>query len=140
MDETVAEILGMRRSVTSLLDVAAIIERGLPPRSIDRVKVALELSDQEMSSALGVSAKTISRLRAQARKRLTVVLGDRLFRAAHLFALATSVLADAGSAREWLRTPQIGLNNRVPLDLMSTEAGTREVEDLLGRIEHGVLS
>ena len=140
MDEYIVEILGVRRKMDSLLDVANIIEEGLYPRAIDRVKTALELNDNEVSSALGISAKTISRLRAQPKKRLKVVVGDRLFRAAHLFAFATSVFGDKELAREWLRTPQIGLKSRIPLELINTEAGAREVEDLLGRIEHGVLS
>ena len=44
------------------------------------------------------------------------------------------------AAREWLQKPQIGLNNQIPLQLMRTELGSGEVEDLLGRIEYGVLS
>jgi putative toxin-antitoxin system antitoxin component (TIGR02293 family) len=55
-------------------------------------------------------------------------------------ALAEEVLEDAGRAREWLHQPQRGLGNRIPLDLIRTEAGAREVEDLLGRIEYGVFS
>ncbi len=140
MDEYIVEILGIKRKVAGLLDMANIIEEGLYPRAIDRVKTALELNDYEVSSALGVSVKTIGRIRAQPKKRLKVVVGDRLFRTARLFALAASVFEDKESAREWLRTPQIGLKNRIPIELINTEAGAREVEDLLGRIEHGVLS
>ncbi len=40
----------------------------------------------------------------------------------------------------WLRQPQFALGGRVPLEMLHTEAGTREVEDLLGRIEYGVIS
>jgi putative toxin-antitoxin system antitoxin component (TIGR02293 family) len=54
--------------------------------------------------------------------------------------LAEEVIEDREQAREWLRSPQVGLDNRVPFVLMETEAGAREVEDLLLRIEHGVLS
>ena len=140
MTESVVEILGIRRKVASLLDVARLVEQGLPPGTIDKVKSAMELNDQEICSALGVSAKTISRRRSRPNVRLSASEGDRLFRAAHLFAFATSVLGDRASARQWLRAPQVGLNNLIPLELMTTEAGTRETEDLLGRIEHGVLS
>jgi putative toxin-antitoxin system antitoxin component (TIGR02293 family) len=57
-----------------------------------------------------------------------------------LFALAEEVLESADAARDWLRERQVGLGNRIPLELMGTEAGSREVEDLLLRIEHSVLS
>jgi len=116
MEAGVVRILGLGRKPKSLLDVAQDIEKGLPARSIDHLKAALQLTDEEVSSTLGVSPKTISR------------------------ALASSVFGDNEQAREWLRSPQIGLGNLVPLHLLTTGAGAREVEDLLGRIEHGVLS
>ncbi len=67
-------------------------------------------------------------------------IGDRLYRLAHIFTFAREVFGDEAFAREWLHTPQVGLNNCTPLYMMKTEAGTREVEELLGRIEHGVLA
>ena len=140
MEEAVVDILGLGRKMDSLLDMAQFIEKGLPAKSIDHLKVALQLNDEEISSTLGVSPKTISRLRSEPKKKLRVVVGDRLYRAAHVYALAMAVLGNEEQAREWLRSPKIGLGNRAPLDLLATGAGTREVEDLLGRIEHGVLS
>jgi putative toxin-antitoxin system antitoxin component (TIGR02293 family) len=44
------------------------------------------------------------------------------------------------SARQWLETAIPSLENHRPLDLAATEPGAREVEDLIGRIEHGVVS
>ncbi len=140
MATAMVDILGVGRGAQSGLEIAALIEKGLPPRAIDRLKKALGLNDEEVSSTLGVSQKTISRLRSQPKKKLGVGVGDRVYRAAHVFSLATSVFEDEETAREWLRSPNIGLGNQVPLDLLATEVGAREVEDLLGRIEHGVLS
>jgi putative toxin-antitoxin system antitoxin component (TIGR02293 family) len=59
---------------------------------------------------------------------------------ARVFELAREVLEDDEAAREWIREPQLGLGYRTPLDLIRTEIGFREVEDLLGRMEYGVLS
>ena len=44
------------------------------------------------------------------------------------------------NARQWLSSPQFGLGGAVPLKYAETEAGAREVEDLLGRIENAVYS
>jgi putative toxin-antitoxin system antitoxin component (TIGR02293 family) len=139
MTETVCEILGLRRKTSNRLDLGDDIVRGLNASAIERVKLLLALGDVQVSSALGISAKTMGRLR-KARRRLPAPVGDRLYRLAHIFALAREVLEDATLAREWVRTPQVGLNNRTPLEVMTTEVGAREVEDLLLRIEHGVLS
>jgi putative toxin-antitoxin system antitoxin component (TIGR02293 family) len=88
----------------------------------------------------GLPQPALERMRHAPAKRLTSVTSDRLYRLARIFALAEEVLEDREQAREWLRSPQVGLDNRVPFELLETEAGAREVEDLLLRIEHGVLS
>ena len=133
-----AEVLG--RKVTSRLSLADAIAKGLPRRALERVKEALRLTDAEIASTLGISQKTISRLRTRPESSLGPGASDRLYRLAVILSLAAEVLEEEELAREWLRTPQVGLNNRIPLDLLNTEAGAREVEDLLGRIENGVLS
>jgi putative toxin-antitoxin system antitoxin component (TIGR02293 family) len=139
MDPIITDMLSVKRKTGGGLDVAKHIERGLSPNAIEKVKTAYGLNDTEISSLLGVSTKTISRTRTAHAKRLSLVVGDRLFRLAKMFAFATQVLEDRDAAREWLRSPQFGLNNAIPLDLMNTEVGAKEVEDLLGRIEYGVL-
>lgn len=57
-----------------------------------------------------------------------------------MIATATSALGDEEAARRWLHRPQRGLGGRIPVDMIETEAGAKEVENLLGRIEHGVYS
>lgn len=133
-----ARVLG--RGLRNPLKLADRIEEGLPSLSLERIKAELGLSDVEISRTLGTSQKTISRLRQDPRKVLNGLISDRLYRMARLFQLAVEVLEERDAAREWLLSPKLGLNNRIPLDLMSTEAGSRAVEALLTRIEYGVLS
>jgi len=139
-----AQLLGgpkiLGRSINSQLKMADAVDRGLPTDSLDRVKMVLGLSDVEVAHALGISLKTIHRLRKDPGRHLSSQASDRLYRLARLYQLANDVLEDPESAREWLRSPQIGLDNRVPLDLTTSEAGSREVEALLMRIEYGVIS
>jgi len=59
-------------------------------------------------------------------------------RAARLYSIAAEVLEDSQAAARWLKTPQRALGGAVPLQLAETDAGTRAVEALLGRMEHGV--
>ena len=106
---------------------------------IDRIKKALGIPDRQLSATLGLSSRTMTRLR-KSKRRLPLPVGDRLYRLARTFTLALDVLEDADRAREWLHTPQIGLNHRIPLEVLATEAGAREVEDLLRRIDLGVLA
>jgi hypothetical protein len=47
-------------------------------------------------------------------------------------------LGSLATAEQWLERPAIGLNQRCPIDLLATSAGVELVEDLIGRIAHGV--
>ena len=51
---------------------------------------------------------------------------------------AIEVLGDKESAKSWLNAPQIALGWKVPENLLNTIPGIHEVEDVLGRIEHGI--
>jgi putative toxin-antitoxin system antitoxin component (TIGR02293 family) len=138
---TVASVLGdLRvRKGADRVDYDRHIREGLPVSSLERLKGLLDLSDRDIASLVGMSARSITRIK-KSRERLSPVAGDRLYRSAHIFAFAIEVLGGVEQAKQWLKSPQYGLGERIPLSMMETEAGAKEVEDLLGRIEHGVYS
>lgn len=97
------------------------------------------LSREAVSELVGIPERTLSR--RQSAGRLRPDESDRLLRAARLFGAAVALFeGDVNAARRWLLAPQPGLGGEVPLELATTEAGAREVEALLGRIEHGVFA
>ena len=65
---------------------------------------------------------------------------DRLVRYARLFSRASEALGGIAGARSWLIAPARAFHGECPLDYADTEIGAREVEALLGRLEHGVFS
>jgi putative toxin-antitoxin system antitoxin component (TIGR02293 family) len=87
---------------------------------------------------LGISKATLHRRKAGG--RLAPAESDRVVRFARLMGRAVVVLESEATARQWLSSPQFGLGGAVPLEYAETELGAREVEDLLGRLEHGVYS
>ena len=117
----------------------ARIRSGLPAASAIAFKTALGLTNEELASVLGVSPRTVARL-DPAKSHLDPVSGDRLVRSARLYAIAAEVLEDAPAAAKWLKSPQRALGGAVPLELAQTDVGSRAVEALLGRMEHGVFS
>ena len=117
----------------------ARIRKGLPAASALAFKKALDLTNEELASVLGVSLRTVARL-DPAKSHLDMVSGDRLVRAARLYAIAAEVLEDAPAAALWLKSPQRALGGALPLELAETDVGSRAVEALLGRMEHGVFT
>jgi putative toxin-antitoxin system antitoxin component (TIGR02293 family) len=141
--DNVVEILWGRNTemaVDNQLALADAIAEGLPQTALERVKEALRLTDVDLAAMLGMSPKTIGRLRKNPDAPVGPIASDRLYRIATLLAQAVDVFEDEDAAREWFLSPQIGLDMRSPYDLAFTGAGAREVEDLLGRIEYGVIA
>ena len=121
------------------MDLVAKVEAGLPFRSLEALHDAAGLEWGELSDLVRIPLRTLARRRSAG--RLQPEESDRLVRASRVFERAVDLFeGDAPAATRWLRTPQPGLGNRTPLDLASTDIGAREVEDLIGRLEHGVFS
>ncbi len=73
--------------------------------------------------------------------RLAPDESERLLRVSMLFEKAVDLFdGDVAEATRWLRSPQRGLGGPSPLEFARTEVGAREVENLIGRLEHGVIS
>jgi len=140
----ITEALGGRkilgRKLDSTLEMADFIQQGLPSQAVFFLQKTLGLADEEYSATLGVSSKWLVRHRKTPKLHLDVDVSDRLVRVARLYKLAEEVLENQEAAIHWLHRPQPGLNERVPLELMRTEAGAKEVEELLYRIEYGIYS
>jgi putative toxin-antitoxin system antitoxin component (TIGR02293 family) len=111
---------------------------GLPVEEFDSLREMLGLTVEEMAQKIGVSTATLSRRRAK-KEPLDRDHSDRLMRYARLYWLSVAFFqGDAPTARAWLTRPARALAGHTPLDFAETEVGAREVEDLIGRLEHGV--
>lgn len=122
-------------------DVAATIralKRGLPFSSVERLKDRLAVSTGELAAAINVSPRTLARRKREGRLRTDE--SERLLRIGVLFDRTEQVLGGDDEARRWLKAGKKALGGRSPLEFADTEPGAREVQDLLGRIEHGVFS
>ncbi len=71
---------------------------------------------------------------------MTPEQSERALRAARLIAAAGETFGSHEKAAIWLRRRTTALAGDTPLDLLATNEGTRKVEMLLGRIEHGIAS
>ncbi len=112
------------------------IRAGLPVSEFDTLRGLLQIPAEELSGYLNLSRSTLMRRRRSG--RLAPDESDRVIRYARLFGMAADVLGGHDEARAWLRQPARALGGTVPLDFAQTEAGAREVENILGRIESGV--
>ena len=120
-------------------NLVELLKAGLPVTELTDLQESLAVPTEKLAPMLGISKATFHR-RKGAGERLDSAESDRVVRFARLLGQAIKVMGDKEDARQWLNSPQFGLGGAVPLDYAKTEVGAREVENLLGRIEHGVYS
>ena len=129
--------LGMRTYVVGR--ILENVQRGLPYKSWDRLLGNTEIDKDQLLRMVQITARTLSRRKEEG--RLEPDESDRLLRASRLFAYALALFeGQADAARHWLTTAQSALGDVTPVELGATEIGAREVEALIGRLEHGIPS
>lgn len=140
---SIAEALGGRRTlgrqVRTLKDLANIVRKGLPADALAALGEKLELNQATLSGKVGIPTRTLTR-RFSRHARLTAAESDRAVRMARVYTTAVEMLGDPEKAAGWLRTPNRALGGELPIDQLDTDLGSREVENLLGRIAYGVYS
>lgn len=114
------------------------VRQGFPYETLEAVGERLRISRDELSEALQVPLRTLTRRKKD--RRLKPDESDRLARLARIAAHAIDVLEDEDKAASWLRTPNRALGGSTPLKMLDTDLGARQVEEVLGRIEHGIFS
>ncbi len=115
------------------------VERGFPYQSFEHLTRNLTLPQERLAEILGIPRRTLTRRKSEG--RFAPDESDRLLRLSRLFGRALELFeGDRESATGWLSTKQPALGGATPFDLAKTELGAREVENLIGRLEHGVFS
>ena len=121
------------------LTAHARIERGLKLELAQRIFLQLDMALATQSHVLNVPVRTLQRWsKTPKRSKLDVQAGNQLYQFSRLFDLAIETFGSTQAALEWFSEQQPGLNNEKPLQLVSTNAGARSIEQLLGRIRYGV--
>jgi putative toxin-antitoxin system antitoxin component (TIGR02293 family) len=138
----IAHLLGgskvLRRKISSESELIGLLREGLPYASVEAAMETLGISQEQIAAYLAVPGRTLARRKRE--QRLNVDESDRLYRLARITATALNVFGEEEKARRWLLKPNRALGGETPLALLDTDAGARQVEEVLGRIEHGVVS
>lgn len=133
--------LGGRRSLgnaDTVQDLAARSREGLPYSALESLQERFGFAREEMAATLRVPLRTLARRKST--RRLSPAESDRLVRLARIAAHAADVLGSDEKAGRWLHRSNRALGGAIPLALVDTDIGAREVESVLGRIEHGEFS
>lgn len=128
----------LKRRITTLEDLRQTVQAGLPYHALEAVMERFGLAQAEVAAVLGVPPRTMARRKRS--RRLHPDESDRLIRLARLATQAVQVFGKEDKAAMWMHRPNRALGNQAPLNLLRTDLGAKQVEEVLGRIEHGVIS
>ena len=129
--------LGLRARRTG--DLIREIEHGLPFRALQSLSRAMDLPVARIASLLELPERTLARRRGAG--RLASTESERLLRLSRIFEKAVDLFeGNTSAAVSWLTAPRKALGESTPLAYSRTEPGAREVENLMGRLQHGVFS
>jgi putative toxin-antitoxin system antitoxin component (TIGR02293 family) len=121
------------------LQLLRSVEHGLPYSAFERLVANTSLPTDAVLVLVNIPLRTLTRRKREGRFHQDE--SDRLVRASRIFARALSLFeGDRDAAKHWLSEPQKALGGEVPLAVARTEVGALEVERLIGRLEHGVLT
>jgi len=116
-----------------------LLEEGLSFESLQVFESSSGLDLVALAALIGIPDRTLARRRIAG--RLAPDESERLLRISHIFEKAVELFeGDAEAAVGWLTTPKKALYGQEPLEYSRTEPGAREVENLIGRLEHGVFA
>ena len=122
------------RSPQNLVDR---VREGLPFAALAAVMEQYAISRDALCNILHLSRRNF--LRRKEQKRLAPDESDRLYRLARVLAHANRVFEDPDESADWIHTPNTSLGKQQPLTLLDTDIGVQQVDQVLGRIEHGIV-
>lgn len=119
----------------SAITVRELLKAGLSRDAFERFRAFAALTSEELCRAMDLPQRTLAR-----RERFQSEESERLLRVASAFQRALDLFEDLDLARTWFVTPRSAFGDKAPLEFCDTGPGAEAVEQLLGRLEHGVFS
>ncbi len=129
--------LGLKVSTSA--DLIQQVERGFSFKALQTFGERSGISVAQIAVLLGIPERTLARRKSSG--KLSWEESERLLRLSAVYEDALQLFeGDSAAAMAWLTSSQKALGSQTPLAHARTEIGAREVEDLVGRLEHGVFS
>ena len=129
----------IKQPIRSDFDIISLSNDGITKASLDALIGHLGISKKAFSeNILDASVKTLERKKST--DKLDKRTSSHIIEIAKVVEHAFEVFGDEKKVISWLNTPNRALNNTKPVDLFYLSTGLHMVNNILGRIEHGIFS
>ena len=128
----------LKKKLSKASSLQEMVRSGFPYRPFETVVNRLGLSRAQVGAALGLPERTMARRKVEGKFQARE--SESIFRFLRIAAHAFETLQSDKNAAAWLTAPNRALAEVVPLDLLDTELGAAQVDEVLYRIDHGIYS
>ena len=120
-------------------ELVRALRDGVPVTVFDTLAAEIGTSKTLLGRVIGLPSSTLVRRRQS--KRLSPEESDRLYRVASAYQRALQLFeGDRKAAQHWLNEPAKALGGISPIEYLDTEAGAEAIQDLILRLEHGIVT
>jgi len=134
---TVEKLLGVEAADN--LKLAKKVEAGFSFDALERLGKTTGLPLERLRVAVRITSRTLTRRKKE--KKLSPEESDRLVSVSRLLTQTFELFeGNEEAGMRWFQSPNRALSGQSPLEVAATETGAREVENLIGRLEHGVFT
>jgi len=120
------------------LELIELVRRGISKKTILKLADLLSISLKDFAKLLPVTERTIQRYSDNRRFKREV--SEHVILIAEVLIKGLEVFENKEGMNKWMKTPNRGISDTRPIDLLDTSFGIQLVMDELGRLEHGVYS
>lgn len=117
-------------------EMIALVKTGIQAKSLDSILTFSGLTDKELVDILPISKRQLNRYTPN--HKLNKEITAHLLQIIELFQKGFRLFGEQ-KFKLWIRTHNKVLDAK-PIDIMDTSIGIEFIEDVIGRIEHGVYS
>lgn len=125
--------------VESPFDFIRIATKGVNIHAVSNFSAYFNISKAATAEMLNISEPTLYRW-TKTNKTLERNFSIKLFEISNLFLYGIEVFGNKKNFFKWMSLPNTALGGLEPKELIEVPGGVSKVNDVLGRIEHGVYS
>jgi len=124
-------------SLQKRTDLIDLIRTGIQTKYLESIQNYTTLNDKELIKILPISKRQLERYPPS--HNLNKEITSHLLQIIQLYQKGYKLFG-TDKFNLWIRTQNKILNHHKPIELMDTSIGIEMIEDVIGRIEHGVYS
>ena len=124
--------------ILSGTDLIAVSRYGISANQLATLQSSTGLENNIFAKILQVTTRTLQNKTGNI--KLGVAVSEKALKLSRLYLKGYHTFGDKDNFKTWMRSPVLALNNNTPLSYLDTQFGFELVEQMIGRISHGVIS